>query len=215
MSATLGEGLLSALIDLREGARGAARDAAMTVVYAAARTLVRASGDEADELIQDVVLALHVRCEFDGATPGAAVRWLQVVLDRRRIDVWRRRSRHVEVALDDVHETPNASPEDRTAHAEDAEQVAAVVTKLREVSRGTRGGNAIERWLEHRLQIEALRAPTPSLYSDRRRGRTYLNAVVEKMVDEGALRGDEITIARALCQKLTMADDLRDGGETS
>ncbi|MGE6742621.1 sigma-70 family RNA polymerase sigma factor [Allorhizobium pseudoryzae] len=93
--------------------------------------LLGAPPSEAEDIVQDVLLAVHLkRGTWDPARPIGP--WLSAIVRNKLIDALRRRGRHINVPLDDVLESLAIDPEFSTADRLDAEQV---LTRLKEPQR--------------------------------------------------------------------------------
>jgi RNA polymerase sigma-70 factor (ECF subfamily) len=90
---------------------------------AARRGLTRAgqSPDEAEDIVQDVLLAIHLkRHTWNAAEPLAP--WVFAIARNKTIDALRRRGRRVQVALDDFTEQLAAPPAEESLPARDVER---------------------------------------------------------------------------------------------
>ncbi len=102
---------------------------------AARRGLTRAgqSPDQAEDIVQDILLAVHLkRHTWDAAAPFAP--WLFAIARNKLIDALRRRGRRVFVNIDDFAETlPEEPKAERVSPAEIAAQLGTLPARQREV----------------------------------------------------------------------------------
>jgi RNA polymerase sigma factor (sigma-70 family) len=82
----------------------------------------RAPASEAEDIVQEVLLAVHLkRGTWDSTRPIGP--WLSTIVRNKMIDSLRRRGRHVNVPIEDVIETLEAAEETDAMDLRDAERL--------------------------------------------------------------------------------------------
>jgi RNA polymerase sigma factor (sigma-70 family) len=85
------------------------------------RSRARQGGLDVDDVVQDVLLALHLKREtWVRGTPVAP--WVLSVARNKLIDAWRKRGRRVEVPIDSVLDVPRAEHDDYGESSSDIER---------------------------------------------------------------------------------------------
>lgn len=97
------------------------------------RSRARQGGVDVDDVVQDVLLALHLkRKTWVRGTPVAP--WVLSVARNKLIDAWRKRGRRIEVPIDATPELPRAEHDDYGESASDIERgLASLSARQRDV----------------------------------------------------------------------------------
>lgn len=84
----------------------------------AVRVRARSAGIDAEDVVQEVLLALHLkRSTWERGTPVAP--WVAAIARNKLVDAWRRRGRRIEISMDDVLETLQQDDSPSVDHAHD------------------------------------------------------------------------------------------------
>lgn len=148
--------LMRAAVAGDAGAYGRLLAALVPMLRAVARRdLVRAgqSPDEAEDIVQDVLLAIHLkRHTWDPAEPVAP--WVFAITRNKTIDALRRKGRRVHIPLDDVTAQLAAEPAEETLPARDVERhIAGLPERQRDVVRAVAVEQASVRETAHKLTM--------------------------------------------------------------
>jgi RNA polymerase sigma factor (sigma-70 family) len=97
------------------------------------RSRAHQAGLDAEDVVQDVLLALHLkRNTWVRGTPVAP--WVAAIARNKLIDAWRRRGRRTEVSIDSVVEILSEETDDHEGHSRDLERgLASLTTRQRAV----------------------------------------------------------------------------------
>ena len=88
----------------------------------AVRTRARAAGLEAEDVVQEVLLALHLkRSTWRRGTPVAP--WVAAIARNKIVDALRRRGRRIEVSIESVSEALRTDDGEDTGQAHDLERL--------------------------------------------------------------------------------------------
>ncbi|WP_026870058.1 sigma-70 family RNA polymerase sigma factor [Inquilinus limosus] len=93
--------------------------------------LFGASGSDAEDVVQEVLLAIHLkRASWDPARPIGP--WISTIVRNKMIDALRRRGRHADVPIEDVIDTLEAEP---AADGLERRDVARLLSRLQDRQR--------------------------------------------------------------------------------
>ena len=124
--------LLRAAIAGDEKAYAAFLARAAALVRAFARRRVGASGLDAEDVVQDTLLALHVK-RHTWRSDAPVTPWLYAIARYKLIDAFRRRGNRVDVDLDEIAELPAAPEPERATSREIGRALAALAPGQRSV----------------------------------------------------------------------------------
>ena len=105
------------------------------VLRRAIRTRAQTVGLDAEDVVQEVLLALHLkRNTWIRGTPVAP--WVAAIARNKLVDAYRRRGRRMEVSIDSVADTLRSEGEDNDGRSHDLERgLAALPKRQRQVLR--------------------------------------------------------------------------------
>jgi RNA polymerase sigma-70 factor (ECF subfamily) len=101
----------------------------------AVRARAQSAGLDAEDVVQEVLLALHLkRNTWVRGTPVAP--WVAAIARNKLIDAHRRRGRRLEISIDNVVDTLRSDPEDNDDRSQDLERgLAGLTDRQRQVLR--------------------------------------------------------------------------------